>query len=489
MRHLPLFAAALMLTTGTTASADTLREALEQAYATNPSLTGARSGQRAVDEGVAEAKSQGRPTIIGQGSLSQTFTGVGTFGNGGRVLSGGVELGVPIFQGGRVRNAIGAAEARVMAGRADLRSTEAAVFAEVVAAYMDVIRDESIVRLNGGQVRVLDTNLQASRDRFEVGDVTRTDVAQSEARLALARSSLDSAQAQLTASRENYRRVVGELPEALEPPPTLPSLPGTAGQAVDIAIASNPQLVAAREAQEAARRDVGVARGERLPTLAAVTGADYVDYLGTLDDLVGVPGGGGGGGGAPIFSLEDSQTTSRVGLTARVPIYQGGGPGARIRAAQARQSQAIENSIFVERDVVAQANSAFARWTAARAVIGSSRIAVDANRLALEGTRAENSVGTRNVLDVLNAEQELLNSQVQLVSAERDEYVAGFTLLAAMGRAEARDLGLDGGALYDPALNYERVRNRISDWSDDPAPVARATHTAPQNTGVTSRPN
>lgn len=485
MRLLPLLAA---LMASTHVQAETLRDALQRAYAGNPSLTGARAGQRAVDEGVAQAKAQGRPNIIGQGGLTQTFTGVGTFGNGGRVLSAGVELGVPLFQGGRVRNSIGAAEARVLSGRADLRSTEAAVFTEVVAAYMDVIRDEGIVDLNGGQVRVLETNLQASRDRFEVGDITRTDVAQSEARLALARSSLDSAQAQLTASRENYRRVVGILPDALEPPSPLPSLPGTPGQAVDAAVANNPQLIAARKNQEATRYDVGVARGERLPTVSAVTGADYIDYLGTLDDLVGIPG-GTGGGGAGGFSFQDSQTTSRVGLTARIPIYQGGGPASRVRAAQALQSQAIEQTIFVERDVVAQANSAFARWTAARAVIESSRVAVDANRLALEGTRAENSVGSRNVLDVLNAEQELLNAQVQLISAQRDEYVAGFALLAAMGHAEARDLGLDGGALYDPALNYDRVRNRLWDWSDDPRPTPRATRTVPEAGDVTARPN
>lgn len=461
------------------AEAATLTEALAKVYQTNPTLTGARASLRAIDEGVPLAKALARPGVSGTLGVTQNYRDiVGGFLDAGRSLTASASVSYPVFQGGRVDSAIGAAENRVEAGRANLRSTEATTFTDAVAAYLNVIRDEGIVRLNDGNVQVLDTNLQASRDRFEVGDLTRTDVAQSEARLALARSQLDAARAQLTVSREDYRRIIGEAPEALEPPPPLPPLPGTPEQAVDVAVASNPNIQAARAQQEAARFDVGTARAERSPTVSVTSGANYTNYLGTLNNVVGV--------GARVDNV---QTTSRVGLTAQVPLYQGGAPAARIRQAQARESQAIEQTILVERNIVAQARSAYANWQAARAMVQSSAVAVDANRLALEGTRAENSVGTRNVLDVLNAEQELLNSQVQLVSAQRNEYVAGFVLLAAMGRAEAENLGLDGGALYDPVANYNRVRNRASDWGTDAAPTAQATRTAGPPADVTPTQN
>jgi outer membrane protein len=169
-----------------------------------------------------------------------------------------------------------------------------------------------------------------------------------------------------------------------------------------------------------------------------------------------------------------------------LPLFQGGRPAARVRQAQARESQSFERLIGTERNIIAQTRSAFASWRAANAVAESSLVAVSASRLSLEGVRAENSVGTRTILDILNAEQELLNAQVQLVTARRDAYVAGFTLLAAMGRAEAEDLGIDGGALYDPAANYERVRSIIWDWSDDPRaePVATRTNTVDAQTAA-----
>ena len=160
-----------------------------------------------------------------------------------------------------------------------------------------------------------------------------------------------------------------------------------------------------------------------------------------------------------------------------MPIYQGGSVSARVRQSQALQGQLLERGIETERFVVATVRAAFASYRAALEAIESNEVAVAANTLALEGTRAEQTVGTRNVLDVLNAEQELLNSQVALVSARRDAYVAGFALLNAMGRAEAEDLNLDGGALYDPVANYDRVNRRASDWSDDPAPQPVSTRT------------
>ncbi|MDB5697870.1 MAG: hypothetical protein JWN69_674 [Alphaproteobacteria bacterium] len=459
---------------GGAAEADTLREALIQTYHSNPVITAQRAQLRSVDEGVALARSAGRPQLSGTAGFNQDLTRTG--GGNGKNLSAGVDVSYPLFSGGAVRNQIGAARARVEAGRANLKATEGDVFTEAVGAYMDVIRDRSIVTLNSNQVKVLETNLQASRDRFEVGDLTRTDVAQSEARLSLARSNLALAEGQLDGSEENYRRVIGKLPGELEPPPPLPPLPATPEQAVDIALANNPDLTAISQQIRAAGLDVSVARAGRLPTVAAIANGSYVDYLGTADRQFGGTG------------ISNTQTSTGIGVQARVPLYQGGSVGARVRQSQAIQSQFIEQGIGVERGVVAQTRAAFSTYQAAEQAIRSNQTAVDANRLALEGTRAEQGVGTRNVLDVLNAEQELLNSQVALVSARHDAYVAGFALLNAMGRAEMEHLNLDGGALYNPIANYRRVSRRISDWGDDPTPQPVATRTVGPGTAAAVPP-
>ncbi len=462
--------AALML--GAAAQADTLREALVKTYQSNPTITAQRAQLRTLDAGVAIARAAGRPQLSGTAGVNQDLTRTG--GGNGRNLSAGVDVSYPLFNAGRVRNQIRAADTRVEAGRANLRATEGDIFTEAVAAYMDVIRDRSIVTLNRNQVRVLQTNLQASRDRFEVGDLTRTDVAQSEARQSLAQSTLATAQGRLTGSEENYRRVVGELPDDLAPPPPLPALPATPDQAVEVALANNPDLVAIAAQVRAAGLDVSVVRADRLPSVNAIGSGRYTNYLGSADEQFAP--------GAP-----NNVTSSGVGVQARIPIYQGGLPAARIRQAQSFQGQLIEQGVAVERSVIAQTRAAFSSYRAALGAIESNEVAVAANTLALEGTRAEQTVGTRNVLDVLNAEQELLNSQVALVTARRDAYVAGFALLNAMGQAEAEDLNLDGGALYDPVANYRRVSRRASDWSDDPAPrpVATRTITGPPDTPVT----
>ncbi|WP_245409574.1 TolC family outer membrane protein [Allosphingosinicella vermicomposti] len=458
-------ASAMALVVGGGAQAETLREALVRTYNSNPTLTGARAQLRGLDEDVAIARAAGRPGVSATGGFNQDLTQTG--GGTGRNLSATVNLEYPLFAGGAVRNNIRAADERVLAGRANLRATEGDVFTDAVSVYMDVIRDRSIVELNRNQVRVLETDLQASRDRFEVGDLTRTDVAQSEARLALARSNLELAQGRLTTSEENYRRVTGALPGDLQPPPPLPQLPQTADHAVDVALANNANLVAIAAQIRAADRQVAVARAGRLPTVSAVGTGQAVNYLGTADDQFGSGS-----------TVSNTQTSTGVGVQARLPLYQGGAVSARVRQAQALQSELLEQGVEIERGIVAQTRAAFATYRAALDAIESNEVAVSANSLALEGTRAEQTVGTRNVLDVLNAEQELLNSQVQLVTARRDAYVAGFGLLNAMGQAEIEDLNLDGGtALYDPVANYDRVSRRWSDWSDDETPQPVATRT------------
>ncbi|MEZ5709116.1 MAG: TolC family outer membrane protein [Blastomonas sp.] len=458
-------AVALCLSAGM-AKADTLREALISAYETNPVLTGARAGQRAVDENVVIARADGLPSVGAQAQYQENLkTSANSFTSPSRQLTGGVNLTVPIYSGGAVRNAVNAAKDRVQAGQADLRATEASIFSNVVAAYMDVMRDEAIVQLNRANVGVLDVNLQATNDRFEIGDLTRTDVAQSESRLAIARSDLQGAESNLIRSREIYIQLVGHAPGQLEAPPPLPNLPESPDIAVAVALDNNPDLIAARERYEASEDDVRTARASRLPRLELYTQGNYANFLGTL------------GGNVAGGSFVQEQTTAEAGARVTVPIFQGGQPSARIRQAQARSGQAMENEIAIERDVIAQTRAAYSSWQASLQVIQSSQIAVDASGLALEGVRAENSVGNRTILDILDAEREYLNAQVQLVAARRNAYVAGFSLLAAMGKAEARDLGLDGGVLYDPQDNYQRVKGKFFDWSEDPAPEAEATRT------------
>ena len=464
-RALLLGGAAFAALAASPARADDLRGALVGAYQTNPTLQGARAQQRGVDEGVPLARADGRPSVNADAAYIEFVKqSSNNFTAPARSVGGGVDLAVPVYSGGAVKNSIRAARTRVEAGQEDLRGTEAAVFSQVVAAYMDVIRDQAIVGLSRSNVDVLTVNLQATSDRFEIGDLTRTDVAQSGSRLALARGDLRTAQANLIASRERYIQVVGKAPVDLQPPPPLPGLPTDPDDAVDAALAANPDLLAAKERSKAAGYDIEVAGSGRLPRVSVFTGGDYTNFLGTLGGNIGL-------------GVRQTSTTAQAGIRATIPLYQGGRPAAQERRAQAQAQATYETEIAVERDVIAQVRSAFSSLSAATEIIATNQTAVDASALSLEGVRAENSVGNRTILNILDAEQELLRAQVQLVTARRNAYVAGFSLLAAMGRAEADDLGLDGGPLYDPAANYNRVKGKLWDWSFDPDPVAQSTRT------------
>nr|WP_260581230.1 TolC family outer membrane protein [Sphingopyxis sp. PET50] len=442
--------------------AETLQGALAKAYENNPTLTAARAYQRANDENVPIRKADGLPSLGTGVDYQENLVLPGnSFFSPKRTLSVGGQLTVPIYQGGAVKNAVKAAKYRVEAGQADLRATEASIFAQTVGAYMDVIRDQAIVQLNQKNVSVLRTNLQATSDRFEIGDLTRTDVAQSEARLALAEGDLRTAESNLIGSREAYIRLVGDAPVDLEQPPQLPNLPATAEEAVAIALTNNPDIEAANQLVNASRADIGVARAARLPHLSTTLSGGYNNNLHSVTSA----------------TSENTTTSTQAAVSLTIPLFQGGRPAAQVRQAQSRSSQAIEAYVETERGVIAQTRGAYAAWQANERIIAATEQAVSANALSLEGVRAENSVGTRSILDILNAEQEYLNTQVQLVSARRNSYVAAFSVLAAMGKAEARDLGIEGGALYDPDVNYRRVKGKISDWDDDPKPQQVATDT------------
>lgn len=447
-------------------AADTLREAFVTAYQTNPTLSGAQAAQRALDESVPIAKADGLPNAGSQFTFQENFIrSANSFTAPLRQGSATGTVDVPVYSGGAVKNAVRAAKTRVEAGQQDLRATESSLFSNVVATYMDVMRDAAIVKLNRANVGVLMVNLEASSDRFQIGDLTRTDVAQSEARLEVAKGDLETARANLIRSKENYIALVGQVPDDLQPPPPLPNLPGNADMAVDIALQFNPDLLAAKERSQAAQFDIKTARSASKPRVEAYVQGTYVNFFDTL------------GGSIAGANFVQEQSTAEAGVRATIPIYQGGRPAAQVRQAQARSGQAFEQEIAVERNIIAQTRAAYSSWRAAERVIQSSMRAVAASNLSLEGVRAENSVGNRTILDILNAEQELLSAQVQLVTARRNSYVAGFTLLAAMGRAEARDLGLDGGPLYDPEINYKRVKNIFYDFHSDPNPEPQATRT------------
>ncbi|HEY8605460.1 TolC family outer membrane protein [Tsuneonella suprasediminis] len=449
------------------AYADTLRDALEAAYRGNPTLEAARAQQRATDENVPLQKAAGRPSVTTNSQYIEFVKSSSTsLIAPKRNVVANLDLAVPIYSGGAVRNGIKAAETRVQAGRADLRGTESSVFSQVVAAYMDVIRAEALVALSANQVKVLGVNVQSTSDRFEIGDLTRTDVAQSQARLATAQSDLESAQSNLIAARENYIAIVGLAPDNLQAPPPLPGLPDSLEDAVSTALVENPDLIAARERAKAAGYDIDVAGAARLPTVSLFTGGTYNNYLGSLES------------GAVATSYPQTSTAVQAGVQLSLPLYQGGRPAAQERQAQARSSAALEQQIGAERNLIAQVRSAYASWKASQAIIESSQQAIDAASLSLEGVQAENTVGNRTILDILNAEQELVQARAQLVTARRNAYVAGFSLLAAMGRAEARDLGLgDDGPLYDPAVYYDRVQGKWNDWARDPDPQPQSTRT------------
>lgn len=438
MRFLSLLLATAALTAAP-AHAETLADAIASAYSNNPQLTSARAQVRQVDETYVQATALKRPNLNVQGSFSQDL--FADFSDAGRFWQARATLLQPVYQGGRIRAEIDAARARVESARANLAAVEQSVIVETVTAYADVLRTTEVVRLNENQVRVLRQELQASRDRFEVGDLTLTDVAQSEARLAAADANLLQAMAQKVVAEQAFERIVGHQPTALSPLPPLPALPATGDEARDVATRINPDLIAARFSERAADRDASAAKRQRGPNLG-------VQFQGQYTRIEG----------GPIF-LGFSGFNPSIAAQVTVPLFSGGRIASQVRQAQAVQSQQLELITLTERQVVAAATGTHAQLRAATAIIDSSKAQVSANALAAEGVRQENLVGSRDILDVLNAEQELLNSRVTLVTAEREQYVLAYQLLAAMGRAD-EVLATAPVERYDPKVNFDRVRAR-----------------------------
>lgn len=433
------------------AHAETLSDAVAAAYSNNPQIAAARAQVRQIDENFVQAAALTRPNLNVQGSFSQDL--FENFTDAGRFWQARATLLQPVWQGGRIRAEKAAALARVEAARANLAAIEQQIIAQTVGAYADVLRTAEIVKLNENNVRVLEQQLRASRDRFEVGDVTLTDVAQSEARLAAAKANLDGAAGQAVVAVETYRQLTGLAPRALAPLPPLPAMPVSADEATERATSINPDLVAARLNEVAAGREANAIKRQRGPNLGVQFNAQYTRLE-----------------GGPVF-LGFSGFNPSIGAQLTVPLFTGGRIASQARQAQARQSEQLELITLTERQVRAAATGNYAQFGAASAVIRSARVQVSANALAAEGVRQENQVGSRDILDVLNAEQELLNSRVQLVQAERDQYVLAYQLLTAMGQA---DVALAGAPVerYDPAANLARVRAKSwGEFAFDPDPA------------------
>jgi outer membrane protein len=434
-----------------------LKEALVAAYESNPDLAAARAQLRALDEDVARANSGWRPDIGASGSYD--FRDVDTrsspptgpseeFGFNTEDRDYSVQIRQPLFTGFRTTNTVKVAKKTVFAGRERLRQTEIDVLLDTVTSYMDVNRDEAVLGLNQNQVEVLRRQLKATQDRFDVGELTRTDVAQSEARLAVAITNRTGAEGQLTASREAYRRVVGRSPGTLASAPGLPPVPATIDEAINVAMKASPVIGSAAFNVEAAQAQVALAKSGLWPTVNA--NASFNRSEG--DTPFGLTG-----------TVDQRRTTKSIGASVSIPLYQSGAEYAEIRRAMQVESQRRMELSSAERVVEEQVRNAWEQLRTARSSIESSQSAVNANEIALEGVRQEATVGSRTILDVLDAEQELLDSRVQLARAQRNEYVAGAGLLAAIGQLGPRVFEL-AVQLYDPTEYYENNKGRFFGW-------------------------
>ncbi|MGB0496818.1 MAG: TolC family outer membrane protein [Rubricella sp.] len=426
---------AITLGGGSAASAQTLTEALERAYATSPALELSRAAVRAADEGVPQARAGARPNVTANaraGLASQD----GIFGEeplDSQSLS--LNGSVRVFDGGATDASVNAAMAVVTQARADLAGTEQNVLLAAVTAYVDVLRDTQFVRLARNNVRVINSQLEAAQDRFEVGEVTRTDVAQARSRLAAARSNLVANEGALNRSREAYVAAIGDVPTELAPTPPLPALPTTLAEAEAMAMRMAPSLVAARQAVEEAEYGIELARAGFRPT---------VDVTGSVTSSSSV--------------LDDTSDTAEIGISASVPLYRGGALSSAVRQAVARKEQAEAALQETARSVRRSVADAWSGLEVSRASIQASRERITAARIAFEGVREEARLGARTTLAVLDAEQELLDALTNLAAAERDEYVAAYQLLASVGLLNATHLGL-AVDIYDPTRNYDAVQN------------------------------
>ena len=440
----------------TPASAETIQGALSKAYQNNSKLNSARAGVRVTDEGVAIAKSGYRPTIAGSASIDYSTTrreGGGTT----RLTQGnfGVQINQTLFDGFQTKNNVAAAEgrasgpaaeARVSASVESLRNTEEDTLFSAAQSYMNVIHDRQVAKLTEQNLKALTEQVRAARSRFEVGEGTRTDVAQADAARSNAVAQLSAARAQALASEAAYRQIVGEQPGTLKPAsPLAKLLPANLESAFAIASNEHPAILATQHLVDAAGFSVKSAEGALLPQVTASAGLsqNYQDANGY---------------GASQLSTGAS-TSASIGATLTVPIYQGGRASAQVRQTKEQLGQArIE--VDVSRDQVRNAvAAAWTSYTAAREGVDANRALVAAAQLALNGVIEERNVGQRTTLDVLNAQNDVVNAQINLAGSERDVVLASYAILQAMGRLSTERLGLKV-AKYKPEEHYNAVKDK-----------------------------
>jgi len=440
--------------------AETMSSALARAYAGNPDMNQQRAGVRATDENLPRATSTWRPAANATGQFGYNYldlmtSGASSSGVGAGAVSGaggsrfrrgtdpgslGLTVTQNLFNGNRTLNGVRQAESNIFGARETLRNTEQNTLQNGATVYMNVLRDTAILDLRKNNIIVLQEQLRQTRDRFTVGEVTRTDVAQAESSLASARSDYFTAQAILQTSIANYRQVIGVQPTRLEPARTIERLlPYTLGVAVQLALAEHPEVQAALHAVDAAALQVKLVEGELYPTVNLV-GNVQQNY-----NLTGIPG-------------ERLLNGSIVGQLT-VPIYQGGEVYARTRQAKETLGQARLQA-DLQRDLVrAAVVSSWGQLDTARAVIQSSTAAVKSNEIALDSIRQEAEVGQRTTFDILFQQQQLLNARVVLVTAQRDRVVASYAVMAAIGRLSAANLNLSV-TQYDPTVHFDQVKDK-----------------------------
>ena len=433
-----VLSAALALSTGG-ASAETIFGAMAKAYENNSSLNAERAGVRVTNESVAIAKAGRRPTIAARGSIDYTAQ------SGTRITTGsfGVSIQQSLFDGFQTRNNVRASEARVRASFQSLRNTEQNTLFNAVSAFMDVIRDRQIAALRERNLEFLAEQVRASNSRLEVGEGTRTDVAQAEASRQAAIAQLSAARAQVLSSSAIYRQVIGEDPGRLKmPSPVSKLLPGSLDQSFTIAAIEHPAIIATEHLVDAAAFSVKSAEGALLPQLSAEAGVSR-SYRDT----------------SPSSFTDGTLNSANIGATLTIPIYQGGRVSAQVRQSKESLGQA-RIQVDVSRDQVrAAVASAWTQYQASRETVAANREVVNAAQLALNGVIEERNVGQRTTLDVLNAQADVITAQINLASSERDVVVASYAIVSAIGRLSVRRLGLQVSE-HRPEEHYNAVKDK-----------------------------
>jgi len=441
---------------GVGASAETLTDAIALAYETNPTLQSQRAQLRATDEEWVQAEAGLRPTVSASGSYQYqheqiSIPSVAGFSTSiaGPVGNAVVTVNQPIFTGGLATSKLNAAQADILAGREGLRRTEITVIQSVVGAYLDVRRDQEQLAISQDNVNVLARQLDETTAKFDAGVLTRTDVAQSQARLAQARSQLATAQSTLAQAHAGYAAVVGQNPGDLAPePPIATLLPPSVDAAFDAAERDNPELRQASYQEEASAARLAQAKAQMRPTVSVQGQYGYVGQLSSA------------GGVGPSATFLENEVGGVVSANINVPVFAGGLYASQIRQAAEQDNVSRIGVESARRDVLQAISQAWNQLLGARASLAADEEQVKSDTVAYEGVREEQKVGLRTILDVLNAQQELEQSQLALVGARHDEYVAAAAVLAAMGALEAKDL-LPNETRYDPKANFDHVRHAV----------------------------